>query len=310
MKIVFWGNGRRGCECLKHLVELDYDIPLVVFHPGDTEFEKYTRSFEIKTVSPEDPNGSDFHSVLKEYDADLFVLAGYGKILKQSTIDLPREMCLNLHGGRLPAQRGSSPMNWSIINGQSSFGISVIRIDSGVDTGDVIVEREFDIGINDTIVDLHRIANENFPSMLVEAIDSVAEGSVNLQKQDDSLSGYYPLRFPDDGVIFWDQLTAEQVHNRIRALTDPYPGAFTFYGDREVELISSRHTERPFYGQPGRIYRKDKGRLLVCCSDLCLWIKEARFRDTGDRIYDSVKRYEKFLTVTGYILDSMRKRQG
>jgi len=306
MKIIFWGNGKRGRNCLKTLNDKGYEIPLVVCHTGSSIVRDLADDLGIETISPQDPNDKQVQQYLRTFDVDLFVLAAYGKILKQTTIDIPQLMCLNLHGGRLPEYRGSSPMNWVLINGEDSFGLSIIKVDSGVDTGDVLAERIFEVSINDTICDLHNIANEQFPLMLLEAVEKVEQGNYKFRRQDNSSASYFPLRFPDDGLIFWDTLSTEQIHNRIRALTQPYPCAFTFYKGREVKLLKSALCEERFFGEPGRVYRKKGKELLVCASDRCLWIKEARFKDTNEPLYESVARYDKLTTAGDVLMGALR----
>lgn len=301
MKIVYWGKGDRGRACLQALLDRKYDVSMVVTdssqgRPAGTVAD-LANERNLRLFAPTDPNSPDSELALRKEQADLFVLGGYGKILRANIIDLPRIMTINLHGGKLPEYRGSSPMNWSLINGEKTFGISIIRVDSGVDTGPVLMERQFPVGINDTIRDLHNTANRNFPEMLAQVIESIANGSCIPREQDRSSGAYYPMRFPNDGIIFWDQLTAMDVHNRVRALTTPYPCATTYFNGRKVALISTRLCEPPFYGEPGRIYKQTSRGLLVCAGDKCVWVTEAKFVDNGRPATDEVKRYDKFATV-------------
>lgn len=291
---------------MQALIRKGYEIVLVVCHPGNSVVRKMAEEHNMATISPEEPNDIETQEYLESFDADLFALAAYGKILKQNVIDIPKLMCVNLHGGRLPQYRGSSPMNWSLINGEQSFGLSIIKVDTGVDTGDVILDRTFEISINDTICQLHEIANREFPLMLLEVVEQLENGDYELRKQNEQDASYYPLRFPDDGLILWDILTAEQIYNRIRALTEPYPCAFTFYNGQEVKLIASRLCDQDTFGEPGRIYKKTGGKLLVCASDKCLWIEEAGFKVNSKSLYDSVTRYEKLATVRDSVMDNLR----
>jgi methionyl-tRNA formyltransferase len=121
------------------------------------------RALGVPVFEPEDINSAQTVRSLRALQPDVLVLAGYGPILRGSIIDMPSHGCVNLHGGRLPQYRGSSPLNWALINGETAFTISIIRVDAGVDTGDVLLDRTFPIGPDDTIADLHRIANANFP---------------------------------------------------------------------------------------------------------------------------------------------------
>ena len=182
MKIVFWGKGLRSYYCLKKLVELKYDIALVVGQDNDKRDEYSVLSladkYNLKSINPANPNDVEIENLLKTFKADLFVLGGYGYIVKQNIIDIAKIMTINLHGGKLPDARGSSPLNWALINGKDSVTLSISQVDSGVDTGPVILDRSFDVKINDTIVDLHKIANQAFPEMLIEVVEQIGRAHV------------------------------------------------------------------------------------------------------------------------------------
>jgi methionyl-tRNA formyltransferase len=306
MKIVFFGSGQRGMSCLQALHEQKYPIAAVIVHPSPetpSSLGAVAQSFQMPVLAPENPNTSDVVEKLKKYKADVFVLAGYGKIVRKELFEIPRLGTINLHGGKLPKYRGSSPMNWALLHGEKSFTLSAIRVDAGVDTGDVLLEKTFPISIDDTIVDLHQIANKTFPVMLVEVLKKLEKGPLKGKVQSDKGASYYPLRFPEDGLIVWDSLTAEQVHNQIRALTEPYPCAFTFFQNRKVKLISSELSKFPYYGEPGRVYSKSDKGLLVCALDRCLLIKKAIFADDGQSIMEAVKRYDRFLSLRSFMLN-------
>ena len=307
MKIIFGGNGNRGVSCLQALLDRDYEIDLVVAHPRQgnrwyASVSELATKQGIKVIEPENPNDKETESFFKSFNADVFVAAGYGKILKQHVIDTPKIMSINLHAGKLPEYRGSSPLNWALINGETSFTLTIIKLDAGVDSGDIILDKTFAIGINDTIRDLHGITNAEFPSMLVKALDSIADGSYVLKSQNNLNASYYPLRFPDDGLVLWDIYTAQQIHNRVRALTEPYPCAFTFFNGRKVKLLSSELSDQSYFGDPGRIYKRTEKGLLVCALDRCLWIREAIFDDNGKALHEVLSRYDKLATVRSTIL--------
>ncbi len=304
MKIVLWGNGNRGVSCLKLLLKTEHEILCVVADPR-TENQWYDsvaqlgRKSNLDIIQPSDPNDEQTERYLRKLEPDLFVLAGYGRIMKENIIYIPNIMCINLHAGKLPDYRGSSPMNWALINGESEFSLSMIRLDKGVDTGDVLLTKKFEIKDNYTIRDIHRIANENFPRLLKELLDKIEKGDHTEEKQDNRKARYYHLRRPDDGFIVWELSTALEIHNRIRALTEPYPCAFAYLKRRKVRLIESELTKKCYIGEPARIYRisKEKG-LLVGTKDVCLWIKKAGFVDDGEPIHNHVHKYDRFLRLS------------
>lgn len=310
MRLLFAGTKQRGVNCLSALLADGHEIAAVICppyvgapKPGSVAESALHRGLRVAT--PPDVNAPQTVSELAALQPELTVLADFGQIVKQPFLGIAPRGAINLHGGRLPEWRGSSPLNWVLIHGQSEFSISVIRVDLGVDTGDVLAEQTFRIDIDDTIATLHAQANECFPRLLSRVVREIAAGTVTGRRQDPSRAGYYPLRFPDDGFVLFDQLTAHEVHNRIRALTDPYPGAFTFYQRRKVTLLASRLTERPFYGEPGRIYRKTGAGLLVCAKDRCLWILRATFADDGQDALAALPRYETLATLQGLALAAL-----
>ena len=302
MNIIFWIKGHRGLVCLKEVLRTKYSPLLLVIQPIENtkwyrETVKIAQKYKIPFYTPANPNTSDFEAKLIEKDADLFVLAGYGKILKKNIISIPKKMCINLHAGKLPHFKGSSPLNWVIIRGEPEFGLSIIRVDKGIDTGDIVLERSFEIKNNYTIKELHAIANKHFPKMLLEVLKQIDNGTNRFKKQNVIKGAYFPLRFPEDGLVLWDMFTAEEIHNRIRALTDPYPCAYTYLNNRMVQLLDSELMNTEFYGEPGRIYRKTEGKLTVCASDKCLLINKAIFADNGEAINDAVNLYDRFATI-------------
>jgi methionyl-tRNA formyltransferase len=306
MRTIFFGTGRRGSRCLRAVHAANHPVALVVGEPGDTGPDAMTTAaaaLGLPYFEPEDPNHPDAVQTLRAENAEVFVLAGYRKILKAPVIELPKRMCINLHGGKVPDYRGSSPMNWSLINGETSFSLSVLRVDPGIDAGEVLSDATF-IGPDTTIAELHEIANRSFPEQLLATLERLANGTLEPRPQPPG-GAYYPVRFPDDGLILWDQLTAEQVHNRIRALTRPYPCAFTFWKRRRVDLIASERLESDFFGEPGRVYRKSKRGLVVCARDRCLRLTEAVLVDTGRPLAEEIARYDRLATVQGAVLEGL-----
>src|ERR1044072_273823 len=244
MKILFAGNKQRGTACLEALVAQGHDMVGVIAHPTKVHppatgsVAAQALQLGLPLFQPDDVNTTPVLESLHKLEPDLTVLAGYGPIVRKEFIELAPRGCINLHGGKLPRYRGSSPMNWALINGDREYTLTIIRVDLGVDTGDILAERTFPITVDDTIRELQETANQVFPEMLADVIARIENQSIQPRTQDESQASYYPLRFPDDGLIWWDLLTAEQIHNRIRALTDPYPGAYTFFKRHRGTLIS------------------------------------------------------------------------
>lgn len=304
MKIVYFGKGQRGYRCLERLIENQKDICLCVVDPGDfnknISVARLAEAHNIEVYETGSVNSSESEDKLSSQNADLFILGGYGQILRKNVISLPSEIVINLHGGRLPDYRGSSPMNWSIINDEKKFGISVIQVDTGVDTGPVLADKEFELKEEYDINSLHEIANTHFPELLLEVVNKLENNCLEKRVQERSAGNYYPLRFPEDGFTLWDQLTSRQIHNRIRALTAPYPGAYSYYNGQKVIFLKSKEQDH-MYGEPGRIYRKTSEGVLIGALDKCLLITEAVFAEDGRCFIDECERYKKVSTIRANI---------
>jgi methionyl-tRNA formyltransferase len=307
MRILVAGVRDRGRACLDALVAAGHEIVGVIVNPNTAATDRLMADAAQRLGCPVfDPATLDAAVLarLRALGPELTCLAGYSPIVKREFIDIAPRGALNLHGGRLPQFRGSSPMNWALIHGERDFTLSVIQVDLGVDTGDVLVERTFPIDENDTIAELHRTANVAFPEMLVEAVAQVASGRTNPRQQDAAQARYLPLRFPEDGMIVWELMSAAQVHNRIRALTRPYAGAFAVFKGARVRLLKSKLAKRVYLGEPGRVYLKNEHGLLVCAADRCLWITEAVLERDGSDLGAAMARYEKFTTLGDCILQT------
>lgn len=308
MRVVLAGNQERGLVCLRALVAAGHEIAAVLAHPVETArggvAEEGAR-LDVPVLRPTDVNDSSVAKDLVALTPDALVLVGYGQILREPLIDLFPRGCINLHGGRLPHYRGSSPMNWALINGDSEITLSAILVDSGVDTGDIVGERVFAVGLDQTIADVQARANELFPELLVEVLSRVEKSSVERRSQNESEAAYWPLRFPDDGLVVWDQLSARQVHDRVRALAPPYPGALTVWRGRRVKLLRSALEPRVVRGEPGRIYAVGAKGVLVCAADRCLRITEAIVEDDGSQLSEVASRYDELATLRKSLLPAM-----
>ncbi len=299
MKIIFAGNGIRGIACLD-AIKNKYNIVGVIGHKTQkNELISQAEKFGFATFQPSNINSSNFVNKIKALKADICILAGYGQIVKNNFLSITKYGCINLHAGKLPQYRGSSPMNWALINGDNEYSISIIKVDEGVDTGPVLAEKTFSISTKDTILDLHNNANIYFPKILLNVLSNIVKNKLKPLNQNESNSSYYPLRFPEDGIVFFDQFSAEEIHNRIRALTDPYPGVLCYFKDRKIKILSSQLTQRPFFGEPGRIYRVSKKGLLVCAKDRCLWLTKVIDIKTGKDLSIKIKRYDSIATIKG-----------
>ena len=193
---------------------------------------------------------------------DICILAGWSKLIRQDELAKPTLGFINCHAGKLPEYRGSSPLNWSLLNNEKKFGLSVIVPDENFDTGEILVSREFDILPEFDINDLHGIANMNFPDMIIEALVKKILGLTGYP-QPNNCSRYYPLRSPEDGRINWHLDNALKISQKIKALSAPYPGCYCFMRTKKVLFSKLVSIETNFFGVAGKIYRAKQHQILV-----------------------------------------------
>ncbi|RJF76799.1 hypothetical protein D3877_28355 [Azospirillum cavernae] len=268
VRLCVFMNGDRGLAVCNALVAAGIDIDAVYLPAAMLKKEVVVAPLArlgLTVVGIENVNDPAFIDSVAARRPDIFAVAGFSTIFSTDLLAIPRLGTLNLHAGRLPQYRGGSPLNWQIINGESEAGLSVIRMDAGIDTGNVMAAGLIPIHIDDTIADVHAKANAAFPALVLDAIHRMTAGSPG-ERQDDRLAGYWHQRNDGDGRIVWERLNARAVHDLVRAITRPYNGAYCYLGDRMVRVFrTSLLNSFPVHGVPGRVvYLQGLGPLVIC----------------------------------------------
>ncbi len=183
----------------------------------------------------ENVNGSNFLSEMRNLTPDLFIVAGFPQIFKKPLLEVPKFGVWNCHAGPVPEYRGGSPLNWQIIDGKSVLGVSLLKMDEGIDTGEVISQAKFALLPDETIADAHRKTNELFAELVLDALRNFDKLAPRPQV---GPSAYRPQRSDEDGEIdlSWP---ADTICDFVRALTHPYPGAWIRVGDEKVRIWSA-----------------------------------------------------------------------
>jgi methionyl-tRNA formyltransferase len=208
---------------------------------------------------------------LQAQDADLFVVAAFGQILPQSVLDIPRCGCLNVHGSLLPRWRGAAPIHAAIRAGDSETGITIMKMDAGLDTGPMLTKAAIPIAPDDTSASLHDRMAKLGADLLIETIPRYLSGEITPQPQDDQLATYAPQIAKEDGQIDWNQ-PAVQIERTIRAF-DPWPGTFTHWEGKLLKI----HRGRVRAGQqtPGSVVLVE-GSLCVGTAEGLLQLEEVQ----------------------------------
>ncbi|MGR3175999.1 MAG: methionyl-tRNA formyltransferase [Candidatus Scalindua sp.] len=233
MKTIFMGNHTVGVIVLKELMEKT-DVSAVFAHPDHpddgTFYLSVKNTAKENGISVYQPSGKEHEErerIISEISPDLIVVADYRFLLKKELVDIPKYGAINFHPSLLPKYRGRAPVNWAIINGEKRCGLTVHYIDEGMDTGDIILQKEVEILFEDTIKDIHEKLFPVYKELAKEVINLFIKGVPPPFIQDHPEATEFPRRTPDDGLINWSGSNIE-IYNFMRAITHPYPGAFSF----------------------------------------------------------------------------------
>lgn len=199
---------------------------------------------------------------LEAFQADAFVVVGYGQIIPQAIIDLPRLGIINVHASLLPEYRGAAPIQRAVAEGRSRTGVTTMQINAGLDTGDMLLKAETEIGAEETSMELgHRLSLLG-ADLLVNTLAGLDAGTIQPETQDDALSSYASMLRKDEGFIDWT-LAASEIFNMVRGF-QPWPGGYTTFRDRVLTVFCCRPVEESLIGEPGCLVARQK-RLFVAC---------------------------------------------
>jgi methionyl-tRNA formyltransferase len=197
---------------------------------------------------------------------DAMVVVGYGQIIPQAVIDLvPRIGIINVHASLLPKYRGAAPIQWAIANGETRTGVTTMRIDAGLDTGDMLLKWETEIGAEETAPELSERLAAAGARLLVETLRGLAAGTLAADKQDHAQHSLAPILKKEDGHIDWNP-PAARIHARARGFF-PWPGAYTTFRGQTLHVWKCRVAETPPPAAPGTLLLPDRKRLLVACGE-------------------------------------------
>lgn len=251
MKIVFMGTPDFAVPCLRNLAESEYEIAAVFTQPDKPKGRGYkmiptpvksaSLEYDIPVYQPlslrKGDDASNALEMLREINPDLIVVVAYGQILPKEILDLPKYGCINIHASLLPSYRGAAPIQWSVINGEKLTGVTSMLMAEGLDTGDMLLKRETEIGENETASSLHDRLSIIGAELLIDTIKGIEEGSIIPEVQDDSLSSYASRITKDMSELDFSK-SAKELHNIIRGIT-----GFTALDGKRLKVYDSRITK-------------------------------------------------------------------
>ena len=225
----------------------------------------------VPVHQPDKVRAPEVQRLLEGLRPDAVVIIAYGQIVPARLLPIPKFGWINLHASLLPKYRGAAPINWAIVQGETRTGVTAMRIDAGMDTGDMLLRRETEIGPSETAPELAaRLAALGAP-LMVETLRRLAAGTLEAERQDHGAASYAPVLKRDDGRIDWS-LSAQAIFDRIRGFA-PWPGAYTTFRGQLCHLwgqpVSKPDRERPAAGSPGSLAHAN-GAVWVVCGDWTL----------------------------------------
>ena len=264
MRIVFMGTPDFALACLKPLTEAVcdrtlFDIAAVITQPDrpsgrgkrlqSPPVKDFALEMDIPVLQPEKIKSADSIAALEQLSADIFVVAAYGQILSRKILDMPKYGAINVHASLLPKYRGASPIQQAIADGETVTGITIMQMDKGMDTGDMILKREIAIYAQDTGGTLHDKLCNLAPQALLDALRLIASGKAEREPQDNASATYAPLITKQMAHIDWHK-SPKDIVNLIRAY-NPFPGAFVRFGDDQIKIWRAETVDA--IGAPGKI---------------------------------------------------------
>lgn len=261
LNIIFAGTPEFAAEHLAVLISSEHNVIAVYTQPDRpagrgrkltaSPVKALAQEHGIPVYQPLNFKTDDAVDELKSLNADLMVVVAYGLILPQRVLDIPRLGCVNVHASLLPRWRGAAPIHRALLAGDKKTGVTIMQMDAGLDTGDMLVRAECNILPTDTSQMLHdRLIDIGGPA-LTSALSALEAGTASPEKQDDALACYAKKLEKSEGQIDWSQ-SAGQIDRQIRGLT-PWPGAFTTWDGKTVRIHKARFDANPVQAEPGRI---------------------------------------------------------
>lgn len=274
MRLVFCGTPQFAVPTLKALLRAGHDIQLVVTQPDRPSgrgmslvappVKQAALEACLPIVQPEKfKNNTEFREQIEAIQPEAIIVVAYGRIIPKWMLDLPPHGNLNLHASLLPKYRGAAPVQWAVANGEPVTGATTMRIDEGLDTGDMLLQRELAIAPDQTAEDIFPLLAEMGAPLMVETLEGLHAGTITPKKQDDSLATLAPILKREDGMVDFSR-PAMKIYNRWRGF-QPWPGAYT--GFRGKKLVLHRMMPMELRGEesdPGAV-RVDRNRFFIDC---------------------------------------------
>jgi len=285
MRIIFFGSDEFAAVHLEHLLTFEHEVLACVTGTDKPQgrgmkivlspIKQIALGRQIPCLQPLTLKDKDSVDALKAYKADIFVVVAYGRLLTQEILDIPKILCLNVHGSLLPKYRGAAPVNWAIMNGDKETGVTIQKMALALDAGDIIAQEKMPIDDNENAAQLRKRMALVGAKLLIKILDQKPSSRFHLTPQDETQVTYAPKLTKEMGKIDWNKPT-QVICDQVRGL-QPWPGAYTSYNGKMLKITQAQISHEDI-GQftPGQVIKVDKRGFYVACLDKGLLIKEVQ----------------------------------
>lgn len=282
MRLVFFGTPEFAVPSLEALPRAGHRVLAVITQPdrpagrrqepASPPVKQRALALGLDVRQPERIRDPEFIRWFGELEPDAGVVVGYGRIIPPAIFRIPRHGIVNVHASLLPRYRGAAPVEWAIANGETRTGVTTIRIDEGLDTGDILLQRETEIGEEETAIELRARLAQMGADLLIETLAGLENGAIQPRPQDHAQATLAPMLRREDGLIDWNR-TAEEIARRVRAFV-PWPGAYTWLRGKLLHLWRARALGVAGAGPPGTLTVEGERLLAGCGQETVLEILE------------------------------------
>lgn len=309
MKVIFMGTPEFSVPTLEKIIEGGHEVVAVVTQPDkpkgrgkemqSTPVKEKALACQIPVYQPKRVKEDAFVEVLRELEPDVIVVIAFGQILSKAILEIPKYGCINVHASLLPKLRGSAPIQWAIINGETETGITTMFMDEGVDTGDMLMKKVIPVEPEETGGSLHDKLSVLGGDLLLKTLNALEQGTITREKQDDTKSNYVKMLHKELGHIDFHK-PAREIERLIRGL-NPWPSAYTHLDGRTVKIWKADVIEEKSPGQPGEIAAVTRDAVHVVTGDGLLAIKELQLEGKKRMTVDAFLRG--YQMTTGTVLE-------
>jgi len=280
MRVLYMGTPDFAAKALEAIVEAGHEVVAVVTQPDKEKgrgkqvsmspVKECALKYNIPVLQPVRIRREESVAELKCFDADVYVVAAFGQILTQEILDIPKYGCINIHASLLPAYRGAAPIQWAILDGLEETGVTIMQMDAGIDTGDILMQETIRIENTDTGESLFDKLSELGANAIVKALPLIEKGELKAVKQDDSKSNYAKMLNKEMGLIDWSK-SAAVIERYVRGLNS-WPSAYSHLSGKQLKVWRAELVD--VSGNPGEVIAVDKNSLTVACGDKALKLLE------------------------------------